>query len=179
MIISSKIFYSLILCSIPVLSFSQAKLQKKNFIDNKVELLVPADFKPMAQDLVDFKYQNSINKPSFVLTNKDVDVNIAFQLQEKVSGPVPLEAYKKHQLEILKKSMPDAEWKGDSIVTINGRKVGYFKVITPALNERIYNYFFFTNLDDKVLLISFNCVESLLPKWENIAEQIVGSLKIL
>ena len=75
-------------------------------------------------------------------------------------------------------SFPKATWKGDGVTIINGRKVGYLKLITDAIDQRVYNYVFLTYCDGRLLIGTFNCVEKLLPKWESTSEEIVQSLRV-
>jgi hypothetical protein len=46
------------------------------------------------------------------------------------------------------------------------------------VDQTVFNYYFFTNVDGKVILFSFNCIEKLLPIWKETAGTIVSSLKI-
>ncbi len=64
----------------------------------------------------------------------------------------------------------------EGVKTMNGKKIGYFKFLTQAVDQKVFNYYFFTVVDGKVLLFSFNCIEKLQKKWEPTADKIVSSL---
>lgn len=58
------------------------------------------------------------------------------------------------------------------------KKIGYFKFITEAVDQKVFNYYFFTMLDGKILFFTFNCIKELQKKWETTADAIVASLII-
>jgi len=168
----------LFLFIIPFSVNAQVKLEKKTLLDNKIELMVPADFRPMSEEMLNTKYPNARQKPSLVLTDEDAEVNIVISVIPQPIKPEQIGAFKDFQISSLKKSHPDAKWLADGVKTINGKSVGYFKFISNAVDQTVFNYYFFTDMDGKVLLMSFNCTEKLLPKWKETAETIVSSFKV-
>lgn len=157
---------------------AQIKLEKKSFLDNKIELSVPVDFKSMSAEILAVKYPNRNQKPDLVLTDADAEVNVVISLIPQPIKPEQIGAFKDFQISSLKKIHPDAKWMAEGVKIINGKNIGYFKFISQAVDQPVFNYYFFTDLDGKVLLLSFNCTEKLLPKWEDTAELIVSSLKV-
>ncbi|MEO6632925.1 MAG: hypothetical protein ABIN13_14415, partial [Mucilaginibacter sp.] len=117
-------------------------------------------------------------RPSLVLTDENAEVNIVISLIPQPITPGQIGAFKDFQMSSLKKMRPDAKWLEDGVKTINGKSVGYFKFISNAVDQTVFNYYFFTDMDGKVLLLSFNCTEKQLPKWKETAETIVSSLKV-
>lgn len=173
--ITKIIFFAFI---IPFAVSAQVKLEKKTFLDNKIELMVPADFKPMTEEMLNFKYPNTHQRPNLVLTDENAEVNIVISLIPQPITPGQIGAFKDFQMGSLKKMRPDAKWLEDGVKTINGKSVGYFKFISNAVDQTVFNYYVFTDMDGKVLLLSFNCTEKQLPKWKETAETIVSSLKV-
>lgn len=161
---------------IPFCVTAQVKLEKKSFLDNKIELMVPADFKPMPEEMLNTKYHNQ--RPALVLTDADAEVNIIINPIPQPIKPEQISAFKDFQMNSLKKSRPDAKWLDNGVKRVNGKSIGYFKFISNAIDQTVFNYYFFTDMDGKVLLFSFNCTEKLLPKWQETADAIVSSLKV-
>jgi len=173
--ITKTIFLAFI---IPFSVIAQVKLEKKTFLNNRLELMVPADFKPMSEEMLNVKYPNTRQKPDLVLTDENGEVNIVISRPPQPMKSEQVGTFKDFQMNSLKKARPDAKWLKDGVRTINGKNVGYFEFISNAVDQTVFNYYFFTNMDGKVLLLSFNCTESLLPKWKETAEAIVSSLKV-
>ena len=159
-------------------AFTQVtELGKLSLLNDKIELLVPKEFRQMTQQMLDIKYPHTQNRPTFVLTNGDATINIAFNHLPNPADESVIESYKDNIKSSYQKSFPSAGWKGDGVMTVNGKKAGYLKLITDAKDQKVYNYIFLTDIDGKLLIGTFNCIEKLLPEWEAVSEQIVKSLK--
>ncbi len=73
---------------------------------------------------------------------------------------------------------PTTEIEDEGVSTINGKKIGYFTMISQALDQPIYNHIFLTDCEEKLLVGIFNCLEKDKAVWKTVAEQIVYSLKV-
>ena len=169
-----KILFFILLFSSNLL---QVDLEKRKLMNDKIEILVPKDFKEMSREMLDFKYRGN-NKPTFVLTDDAAAVNLGFNLMPNLASEDLIETYKNYIKASFENAFPNATWKSDGVRTINGRKVGYLKLLTEGIDQRIYNYIFLTHCEGKLLFGTFNCTEKRLPAWELTAEKIVESLKV-
>lgn len=113
-----------------------------------------------------------------VLTDKDGEVNFIADLTNLSVSESQVLVFKEAQLQQLRKSRPDMTVLEEGVKTVNAKNVGYFKFITEAIDQKVFNYYFFTPVDGKILLFSFNCIEKLQKKWENTADAIVASLQV-
>jgi hypothetical protein len=165
----------LLLLLIPVFGFSQPKLDTVSILSGKVKILAPKELSPMSDDMWRAKYQNR-PKPSMVLSDHNGEVNLIADATKQPAKETQIAAFKDFQIEQLKQNHPDLNLLSDGVKTINGKKVGYFKFVTQAVDQKIFNYYFFTILDGKILLFTFNCIETLQKKWEPTADNIVSSL---
>lgn len=163
-------FLSFVLFAAPI------ELEKRELFDKKVEILIPKEFKIMSAEMLDFKYPNRVNRPKLVFTNEDGTVNVALNMLANSATQANVTAYKDAIKNSYRKAFPTAAWQGDGVVNINNRKVGYLKLITQAVDQKVYNYLFLTDVDGKIMVGTFNCTEKLMPEWEPIAQKIVSSL---
>lgn len=160
-------------------SFGQNDLQPQSFLNDKISLLVPPNLRKMTDEEFKIKYPNPNSKPSLVLTDNNGEVNLVIShLQQYDLQDEQLEAFKNMQIEAMKKKYPEMEVLSDGVETINGKKMAYIKAMTPARDMQTYNYFNFTHLGGKLLLVSFNCSEKLKADWEKPADKIMTSLTI-
>lgn len=157
---------------------AQVKLERRSFLDGKMELLVPVNFKPMTAAMMNFKYPNANQKPNIVLTDEYAEVNIVISFLSQSLKSSQIDEFKNFQISMLKKLRPDAKWLEDGTKVVNGKKIGYFKFVSNAIDQTVFNYYFFTDMDGKVLLMTFNCIEKLLPEWKDTSESIVASLTV-
>jgi hypothetical protein len=167
-----------ILAVFALLTFIPIELEKRKFLNDKVEILIPKDFKHMSAEVLDIKYKGK-NRPTLVLTNEDATVNIALNILPNPANEDAIESYKNAVKSSFEKAFPVAEWKSDGVKVINGRKVGYLKLITNAADQTVFNSLFITHCEGKLLIGTFNCTEELLPEWQEASEKIVQSLKVL
>jgi hypothetical protein len=170
-----------ILLLLPVLLLAatviQTELQATALLNNRIEIKIPKGFEIMKEDMLKLKYPME-RRPTLVYTDVTGGINVAFNLTASRASQEQLEAYKDNFINAFKTMHPTAEWKDSGIKEINGRKTGYLELVTQAMDTKIYNLMFFTDLDGRLLLCTFNCTEKSIKEWEPLAKEIMQSLKI-
>lgn len=176
-----KHFYILILSFLIIpLCTLKAQVQELELIslfDNKLEIKVPVDFEIMSDELLKLKYPLN-RRPTLVYTNESAAVNVAFNLTANPANQELLHTYKSTFITTFSSFYPDAEWIDNGIKTVNNQDVVYLELITQAVDNDIYNLIFFTNLDGKLLLCTFNCSKEKVTNWKDTAHIIMNSLAI-
>ena len=162
-----------------VISWTAPKfeLEKKQILNGKIEILLPKEFEVMSEDMMKLKYPSE-RRPTLVYTDKTGGINVAFNHSANKASQRQIDAFKDNLFSTFKNLYPSAEWKGTGVKEINGRKVGYLELVTPAIDTKIYNLIFFTDLDGKLLLCTFNCVDKKQKDWIEPAKQIMNSLTV-
>jgi hypothetical protein len=166
-----------VLLLLPVFSFAQSKLDTVSLLNGKVKILAPKELSPMTEEMWKAKYQNRA-KPDMVLTDQDGEINLIASLTQQPATENQVAEFKDLQVQQLKAQRPDFVLLGDGVKSINGKKIGYIKFLTQAVDQKVFNYYFFGIFNGKVLLFSFNCIEKLQKKWESTADNIMASLSI-
>ncbi len=172
-----KYFGLLLLTLVLVSATVNIELEKRSLFNNRLELKIPKDFQVMSEEMLSIKYPSD-RRPTLVYTNKSGGINVALNLTESRATQNEIPSYKDYLLETFKSAYPSAEWKSSGVTTINGRKVGYLEFVTPAIDTEIYNLFFFTDLDGKLLLCTFNCTIGSMNEWNSTAKEIMHSLRV-
>lgn len=162
---------------LPVLGFSQTKLSKINLLNDKVEILAPEGLSKMTDEIWKLKY-GTTPRPILVLTDENAEVNLLADMTQQPATENQLAAYKDFRIANLKKTRTDITILEDAVKTVNGKKVGVIKFSSQAVDQKIFNYYFFSIVDGKILLFTFNCAEKLKATWEKTADEILLSLKI-
>jgi hypothetical protein len=171
----------LTLALISLLAFPVIELEKRSFVNDKVELLVPKNFKALSKAEIKERYQFG-DKPAFHLTNDSGTVFLSLHYyiekiaddafyNEEVSFTQAKSAFKAG----LEEGFPGAIWKDEGIKTIDERKVWYAKIIYPGAG---YQYSFLAYVNKRLFKCTFACADYLLPEWEETAELIVNSFRI-
>jgi hypothetical protein len=153
------------------------ELEKKKLFNNKVEILLPKSFTIMTEEMLQLKYPSQ-NRPKLVYTDEDGTVNIAFNHTTSRASQQLVEKYKEVMEATFKSTYPDAVWETNEIQQINGRKVGVIVLTTDAADTKIYNHLFYTDLEGRLLIGTFNCTVEKKPDWAATASKIVNSLRI-
>jgi hypothetical protein len=171
-------FKILLLLLLPTAVFSQIKLEKQSLLDNKIELLIPVNLEPISQRMMEAKYPNMSIKPDVILSDKNGEIGLTITFSKSKIEESQLALFKDFQINLIKSKHPEMQLSKSDVKIINSKHVGYFKFITDAIDQKIYNCYFFTELNNRVLLITFNCIEKESSKWDSTVDEIINSLKL-
>ena len=164
---------------IVVLAFTGAgiEFETKSLLGNKIMLKIPKGFNIMSEEMAVLKYPAD-RRPTLIYTNESGGINVALNLTSNKAIQAQMPAYKDNFVKAFKNLYPSAEWKQTGVKEVNGRKVGFIEFITPAVDTKIYNLIFFTDLNGQLLLCTFNCTEKNIGQWQPAAQEIMASLKL-
>lgn len=160
-----------------ILFYSSSELENRSFFDDKVLLSIPSDFIDMPQRYIDRKYPTP-QRPSIILMNEDTEINIALDLTSNQANQSYIPEFNKSSAQAYKNAYPDIEWISDGVKEINGRKVGYSEFVVPAIDTKIYNLIFMTDVSGKLLVATFNCAERYKDDWSAKASEVMNSLVV-
>ncbi|MDO7873330.1 hypothetical protein Q5H93_01210 [Hymenobacter sp. ASUV-10] len=155
---------------------AEIELVKKRVLSERVEILIPKGFEVMSEQQMDFAYAKAQSRPSVIFTNNNL-VSLAFNYSENEADQDMVEIYAASFAKTYHKQFKDATWFGDGIKHINNRKVGYLEFMKPEMGHEVYTLVFFTDVDGKLMICTFNCADRQKPDWEPVAKQIMLSLK--
>lgn len=139
---------------------------------------IPDDLEEASEEKIKLKYPGA-KRPDFVFGTENMEVNLCYSITKT---PLKLSELNKYLettsagiiQQIGKESVPQSY-----MDTINTVPFAVIEFYSPTEDEgRIYNLMFATSLNDKMVLISFNCLESLLPEWEQDVSEIFSSIKL-
>ena len=159
-------------------SFTNAiDLETRLLLNNKIELKIPKGFEVMSEELINLKYPSE-RRPTIVYSNESGGINVALNHTENKASQEMIPKFHENFVRLFKQIYPSAEWKDDGVKTINNKEIGYLELITPAIDTEIYNLIFFTDLDHKLLICTFNCTKKNIEEWTPAAKEIMNSLRV-
>lgn len=141
---------------------------------NKLQLSIPGYFTEMSSLMKQSKYPRG-NSPDVVYTDEEGTVNIAFKHTTTLLGDANLTEIQTTLVQQLQSTSP--ENLNHRIETINGSKFGVIEFISQAMDAKVYNLMFLTELEGKMLLGTFNCTEALKGEWQPKAKEILSSVR--
>lgn len=117
------------------------------------------------------------NSPDVVYTDEDGTVNVAFNYTPTVlkSGD-DLAKLSNEYAQQIQSRVEDFKSRTE---TINGSEFAVFECVSQAIDTRVYNLMFLTELDGRMLLGTFNCTEALKGEWQSKGKVILSSIKKL
>lgn len=146
-------------------------------INNEFELEVPDTFTKMDEETLETKYPLE-SRPGLVYTNDEANINVAISITTNEMTDDQIEQY----LEVYRGLFGESETI-DLIrcetVEQNGMKTGRVEMITPAVDTNIYNNMCFFQIDNKQVIVSFNCKESQMEDWKDMSNVIINSIKLM
>ena len=154
---------------------SNAQLEYRNALSNKIAIKLPSVFKLMDANTLATKYPAN-NKPTEVYTNEAATVNIAFKKTEQllVKQSVFTEA-KKMEQQLIKTGR--VELISSEQIKASGNNIYIFSFYSNAIDTKVYNVTFIFSLRGKMVVGSFNCTMALQKQWQVTAYEIIRSIK--
>ena len=155
---------------------SEIELIKKRVLSERVEVLIPKGFEVMTEQQMDFAYAHASSRPSVVFTNNNL-VSLAFNYSDNEADQDMVAVYEANFAKTYHKQYQKTTWFGEGVKEIGGRKVGYLEFMKPEMGHEVYQLVFFTDVQGKLLICTFNCADRQKPEWEPLAKKILNSLK--
>ncbi len=146
-------------------------------LKGKILIQMPDGFDIMSEEMLAAKYPAN-QRPTLVYTNKDGSINFAFNhtanqiTEDKLPEVLPVFVQQFNSI------YPQIQWFKKDIEKINGKSFIIMEFITPAVDTRIYNLMYITELEGKMLMCSFNCMESQKKEWEAVAKESLNSVEM-
>lgn len=141
---------------------SAQEMQKAELYDKKVEVMVPPDFKQMTKEEIQKRFTRG-TLPEIVYADKKGSPSVSASLKDAPANQKTIEAY----VDVIEKSIKTPLPQSTTI-----------EKGTKKVNGDIYNYMFFTDLDNKLLLLNFSCMNRSLSEWADYINKTFSSLKI-
>ncbi|HYH04004.1 MAG TPA: hypothetical protein VEC37_12950 [Bacillota bacterium] len=156
----------------------EIKFMVKVLLDDRIRISLPEDFTQMSPADAELKYP-SARRPGLIYTNPGGNVNLTFNHTVTQMKLADLDVFRQTMWQTVKKMQGAARLQADGSRNINGRMVGFLEFMTPALETQIYNLVYFTELEGRALLVSFNCSSAVMDPWRLVAGEMLGTLEII
>ena len=154
---------------------AEIELIKKRVLSERVEVLIPKGFEVMTEQQMDFAYAHASSRPSVVFTNNNL-VSLAFNYSDNDADQDMVSVYETTFAKAYHKQYSKTTWFGEGVKEVGNRKVGYLEFMKPEMGHEVYSLVFFTDVQGKLLICTFNCADRQKPEWEPLAKRILNSL---
>ncbi len=154
---------------------SYSQLLQRKILSNTVSIKLPSSFSIMDANTLSSKYPPN-NKPSEVYTNQEATVNIAFKKTEQnlLKQNVFTEGKK---LESQLSSSGKVQIINSEEIKVSNSNIHVFSFYSNAVDTKVYNLMFIFSVKNKMVVGSFNCTYLLQSQWQQVAYEIIRSIK--
>lgn len=153
------------------------ELEKREILQNKLVVLVPKNWKSMPLATIRSRYPGS-QSPQEVYIDSTGSLSIAFNYTDSKLTPDQLKTYAGVLKASIQKANPNSEWLQTGFIHVEGKEIGFFKILINNNGKKIFSQLFFTELKGRLLMGTFNCGETKLKNWKLIADQIMYSVHL-
>lgn len=139
--------------------------------ENEFYVKIPKTFKQLDYETINKKYNGDV--PNVVFSNDETTINIAISITENEMKNDQIESYKEYMEKMLKSN---SEIISSNYYKEGNHNIGQIKLMSNAVDTKIYNNMIFFSYNDKLVIIAFNCTEELKEEWQNVGDFITDSL---
>jgi hypothetical protein len=150
---------------------------QRHLLDERISITMPKSFRDMPMHEQRLKYP-SHHRPDFIFTNDTGTINLTFKHTESPLQTEELENFTDEMAQVVKQTQKLTEWFGHDVLENEECQIGYCEFMTPVWNARVYNLSFFTVLEGRALMCTFNCTDEEMATWQPIARSMLLTLKI-
>jgi len=141
------------------------------FAGGKVSFVPPAGFRPMTEEMIQFKFPRG-NPPQHVYANEKMNVSVAITFSPQALSPEQLPELKSAMEQTLPRLVPGLKWLAREIVEINGTQWVHFELTRHAIDTEIHNHMYMTSFIGRMLGVNFN---STIAQYEQHKEALARS----
>lgn len=153
------------------------EFHRESLFEDKVSIMIPNNFTVMDSELATIKYPSE-RRPEPVFSNESASITMGFNHTDSKVKAEEIEIFKTFLLQNLQRMQSSISVLEDGVKTVNEKTIAFFEFLSPALDSDIYNLMFCVELEGRVLLTNFNCLEADMEQWQPIAKGILESLRL-
>lgn len=154
------------------------EFEEQEFFDNKLKIYIPKEFKDMPLNERKIKYPSG-DRPDIIKSNLEGDIAITLKNIDSPLYEENVEELKEGMKAIIKKTNPSNVFYEDGVKKVEEKNIGYFEFKGSAIDDFIYNFMFFFELEEKTIMGTFSCRYKSYKEWREVAFQIIETIKVI
>jgi len=162
---------------IQITQAQEIQFERVSLLDGKLSIIIPDGFNELDEDIKKMKYPME-NRPDIIYSNQNASVNITVSQKSTYIPEDKLNELKEILTTSFNNMYPTATWLKNETISINGKAFIRLELITPAIDQEIYNMILSTSLENRHLLIGFNCLKKQMEEYQIFAHQFSDSVSI-
>lgn len=185
-----KAFFYFLLFFVSTQTFAQKVKLKKVRLTPGISAQMPSDFVLMQDDMLAKKYF-SPKKPTAMYTDPSTEVDFGVNITNTYWQEQDIALLKDLFKGSLRANYTKVEFLREEIVTIHKRNYAVLEFVGIVADDdekadimgrkniiARYNYMMYTVVENKVVVVNFNCPRKLQSEWQGIVPKMMQSVKI-
>jgi len=154
------------------------KFASRPLLDGKISITMPEEWHEMELELVKIKYPYE-SRPSLVMTDDTTAINFTVNHIPQALKPDQLTMFMNTMKNFMSK-MTKAQFIEDGLLEAEEKVMGksWFDFVVPGIDDELYNLMFFMSLDQRALVMTFNCLKQDQIRWKPIVFDMLKTFKI-
>lgn len=154
------------------------EFERRSFVAGKITMMVPKEFEIMEPEKAKIKYPAE-QRPTTILTDHTGAVNILFNYmgEDRVEGE--MDAYRSRTFGMMCRINPGIKLQSMGTELISGQKVAYVEFTNPVIDGKLYNLMYFLAVENRILMVSFNCRTKTVKYWKQPAFEMMCSTEVM
>ena len=150
----------------------------REFLAGKLHITIPCNWIDMEADLVKMKYPYE-SRPAIILTDDTMTINLTVNHTKHALTPEQVGFFVQDMKMLTDKSMK-IQFMEDGLIQneASGSPIGWYDFTISAIDEALYNLMIVTSLDNRALIMSFNCLAKDLARWKPIAFDMMKTIEL-
>lgn len=148
-----------------------------SFYNNHLKIKIPVSFNVMDKKYVKAKYPTINADIAIVYSNNDGTISILF---ERSNSPLQRSQLPniKNQISQSFSNIPEIDLQNATVKKINNKDFVVVEFTSEAIDSRLYNLMFITDVEGKTFTGTFNCTVDYLTEWKPKAQEILNSVTV-
>ncbi len=138
-----------------------------------VQLQLSSAMRHMTEQEVRLKYPQV---PLAAFTDSTTSVNLVVNHLLARASQTNLRLLLSQFAQQVKQGGAIVEWEREEVTSVGGRKIAVMEFVSQAIDTRIYNLMFFTDIEDRLWVASYNCTVDKMDRGKAEAWTILQSL---
>lgn len=150
----------------------------RELLNGKMKVTLPEEWRDMELQFIKLKYPQE-SRPPVILTDSTTAINLTLNPLAQQLKPEELEAFK-NTMKLVTGKMTKACFIEDGMIEAGEGEVpkSWFDFTVEGLDAKLYNLIFFLSLEERALLVTFNCLAKDQKRWKPIVFDMMKTIEL-
>jgi len=156
----------------------KVEFERKVMIDDKLTIMLPADFVEMDTATAKLKYPSE-QRPPIIFTDPSGFVNFWVSPTEEFMPEDEIENVRDQIFAMIRRLNPGIKPQESGVEIASEKKIAYIEYSNPVVDGKVYNLMFLFEMDKKMTMACFNCLTKDSKYWKKPMLEMLKSMEFI